>query len=113
MAASETLKRCFQVHPADTEAVVLEDAGAGPLALRGSGTGTVHLAEPIALGHKVALAEMAEGQPVVKFGVPIGIAKQPIHAGAWVHLHNCRSRMDGCSSTADLATDAVTDTPND
>jgi altronate dehydratase small subunit len=112
MAASETLKRGFQVHPADTVAVVLEDAGAGPSALLGSRTGTVHLAEPIALGHKVAVAEVAEGQPV-KFGVPIGIATQPIPAAAWVHLHNCRSLMDERSSTADVATGPVTDTPHD
>jgi altronate dehydratase small subunit len=42
--------------------------------------------------------------------VPIGIATTAIEPGAWVHLHNCRSRVDERSSHLDLKTGAALDT---
>lgn len=48
------------------------------------------LAEPVPFGHKVARCAIAQGQAVVKYGVPIGIATCDIQPGAHVHVHNCR-----------------------
>jgi altronate hydrolase len=42
-------------------------------------------------GHKLALADIAAGDTVLKYGQPIGIATQPIAAGEHVHEHNLRS----------------------
>ncbi len=42
----------------------------------------------IAPGHKVALQSIPEGQPVVKYGQPIGLATAAIEPGDHVHLHN-------------------------
>jgi altronate hydrolase len=53
----------------------------------------VEVREPIALGHKVALADIAPGEPVRKYGQIIGFASQPIAAGAWVHVHNVRADL--------------------
>ncbi len=36
-------------------------------------------------GHKVALAAIGEGEPVLRYGIPIGYALKPIAAGSWVH----------------------------
>jgi hypothetical protein len=47
--------------------------------------------ERIPHGHKVALAGIAVGQPVVKYGSPIGLATADIPAGAHVHTHNLAS----------------------
>jgi hypothetical protein len=44
----------------------------------------------IAFGHKVALVPIAAGQPVVKYGQPIGHATSDIRVGEHVHVHNCR-----------------------
>src|SRR5207244_4505309 len=66
--------------------------------------------EPIALGHKIALRDVRKGEPIIKFGVPIGRASHDIHAGQWVHLHNCESSFDERSQTLDLHTGAATDT---
>src|SRR5579863_6278662 len=101
MAPSVPRKRCFQVHPSDTVAVLLEDASQEPVEIFGGQIGTVELGEPIALGHKVAVVDIREGELVIKFGVPIGVADRPITRGAWVHLHNCRSQVDTRSSTLD------------
>jgi altronate hydrolase len=39
-------------------------------------------------GHKVALSEVRLGEPVRKYGQPIGVATQDIHVGDHVHNHN-------------------------
>ena len=48
------------------------------------------LQETIAFGHKAALEPILQGQAIVKYGTPIGIATQDIPKGAHVHIHNCR-----------------------
>ncbi|MDR0345006.1 MAG: UxaA family hydrolase [Nocardiopsaceae bacterium] len=50
---------------------------------------TVRTAIP--LGHKVALADLAENQHVTEYGVAIGLARSDITAGELVHTHNLRS----------------------
>lgn len=40
-------------------------------------------------GHKVAIADIAVGAAVLKFGQIIGYASEPILAGDHVHTHNC------------------------
>lgn len=57
------------------------------------GAAAVEVREPIALGHKVALAEIAPGEPVRKYGQVIGFASRPIPAGAHVHVHNLRADL--------------------
>jgi altronate dehydratase small subunit len=103
--------RCFRVHPADNVATLLDDAQPGPLAILGQASPQPVVAtEPIQLGHKVCLADLAADEPILKYGVPIGRATRPIRRGEWVHLHNCRSSFDERSSTLDLHTGAATDT---
>ena len=43
------------------------------------------LRERVPQGHKVALADIGEGEPVVRYGIAIGHAQKPIAAGSWVH----------------------------
>lgn len=52
---------------------------------------TVRLARPIPLAHKIARHDIAEGDRVLKYGLPIGIAVRDIAAGEHVHIHNIRS----------------------
>jgi altronate hydrolase len=51
----------------------------------------VAVLERIAPGHKIALVPIASGQPIVKYGSPIGVATADIAAGAHVHTHNVAS----------------------
>ncbi len=96
----------FRIHPQDNVATLLGD-GADTVALVGGGE--VLLSEPVAMGHKVALADIAQGDAVVKFGIPIGTASSAIRAGDWVHLHNCASRFDDRSGGFDVVTGAAKD----
>lgn len=51
----------------------------------------VKVRAPIPLGHKVALRNLAEGEKVIEYGVPIGLTRCPVTAGDLVHTHNLRS----------------------
>lgn len=88
------MPRCFVIHPGDNVATLLEDCAPGPVELIGPSAARLSAGEPIALGHKISLRDIARGEEIFKYGVPIGIATETIPAGAWVHTHNCRSRRD-------------------
>jgi altronate dehydratase len=51
----------------------------------------VVVSEPIPSGHKVAIRAIRAGEPVIKYGSPIGLASADIAAGAHVHTHNVAS----------------------
>ncbi|GAC1464978.1 MAG: altronate dehydratase family protein [Isosphaeraceae bacterium] len=57
------------------------------------GDHAVEALEPVALGHKVALVDIAPGEPVRKYGQIIGFASKAIAAGAWVHVHNVKADL--------------------
>ncbi|MCY0879240.1 MAG: UxaA family hydrolase [Firmicutes bacterium] len=56
---------------------------------------TVTVRQAIPLGHKVALAARAPGDPVLKYNEVIGVATAPIQVGDHVHVHNLASRRWG------------------
>ena len=45
-------------------------------------------AEDVEVGHKIALASIASGGTVYRYGEPIIQATEAIAPGAWVHVHN-------------------------
>lgn len=45
----------------------------------------------IPLGHKIALREIKQGEKVIKYGRPIGVATKDIKTGEHVHVHNLKS----------------------
>src|SRR3954452_25307032 len=57
------------------------------------GDRAIEVREPIALGHKVAVADIAQGEPVRKYGQIIGFASRAIPAGTWVHVHNVKADL--------------------
>jgi altronate dehydratase small subunit len=108
------MKRCFQVQTEDNVATLLEDAGPESIALLGFGSNaTVTLLEPVVLGHKVCTRAIAAGELVIKYGVPIGVATQAISVGAWIHLHNCASRVDERSNHLEMPHESGKDTSHE
>lgn len=77
----------LRIHPNDNVAVALRDLAAGE---KVSG---VTVTERIPAGHKLALQPIAVGEPVLKFGYPIGTATRGIHPGEHVHVHNVASAL--------------------
>lgn len=102
--------RAFQIHPSDNVATLIDDAVPGPIRQLGASSSPLVASESIARGHKIAVADIAAGAAVIKFGVRIGHALHPIARGAWVHLHNLASDLDQRSGTLDLHSGAPTDT---
>ncbi|MCE5343459.1 MAG: altronate dehydratase family protein [Eubacteriales bacterium] len=92
------MKKALQIHPADNVAVALIDLAAGE-------TITVDghpcaLISNVPAGHKFALRPIAPGEPVLKYGQPIGTASTAIAAGEHIHTHNLRTLLSGeCSYT--------------
>jgi hypothetical protein len=111
MPSQVSIARCFVVNSNDNVATLLDDGEPGPLQILGSAQcDPIELRESIKLGHKVALKDIPNGQPVTKFGETIGRATRAIARGSWVHLHNVTSEFDERSQTLDVNTGAVTDT---
>jgi altronate hydrolase len=83
-------RTAIQLDPRDNVATALVPLAAGrAVTLEGA---TVKLAADIPRGHKFALRAIAAGEPVIKYGQPIGRATQPIRAGEHVHVHNVASQ---------------------
>ena len=74
--------RTIRVHPNDNVAIVVNPGG---LPAGSEFPDGLVLIEPIPEAHKVALTDIAEGAPILRYGVIIGHAKQPIARGSWVH----------------------------
>ena len=85
------MEQIIRINENDTVAVAVRELAVGEqLVLE---TGTVTVKETIPAGHKVALRDIAQGEPVVKYGYPIGYAKQPVECGTWIHTHNLRTGL--------------------
>ena len=47
--------------------------------------------DDIPIGHKVALADLADGDTVIKYGVDVGRIVAPVKKGGHVHVHNLKT----------------------
>jgi galactarate dehydratase len=74
--------RYIRVHDNDNVAIVVTEEGL-PAGTRFA-DGLV-LVEAVPEAHKVALADLAEGDTIVRYGVKIGYASRTIARGSWVH----------------------------
>ena len=81
------------VNPKDNIAVAIKEIKAGET-VTGIGDLQLQANEDIMRNHKVAVAEVAENEPVLKYGERIGFASKPIRPGDWVHSHNLKWEED-------------------
>ncbi|MCK9357022.1 MAG: UxaA family hydrolase [Dehalococcoidia bacterium] len=89
------MKKAITMDPRDNVATALTEVRAGDEVEVLSTTRAVvqHLRanDSLPLGHKIALADIAAGQNIIKYGAKIGSASVPIHTGDYVHIHNVES----------------------
>ena len=76
-----------QVHPQDTVAILVNEGGLTAGTLFESG---LRLIEDVPEAHKVALIDMPEGMPILRYGSIIGYAASAIAQGSWVHEERMR-----------------------
>ena len=72
----------IRMHPNDNVAIVANTGGLPKGAIFADG---LTLRDQIPQGHKVALVDLAEGAPVLRYNVVIGYAVKLLPAGSWVH----------------------------
>ena len=71
----------IKVHPTDNVAIVVNSGGLP------AGTvfdGGLVLREHVPQGHKVALVDIPQGAPILRYGEVIGYAMKPIPMGSWI-----------------------------
>lgn len=85
--------RLIRISENDNVAVVVNAVRAGaPLEADGV---KVKALQHIPSGHKIAISEIKAGDPIIKYGYPIGTAKENIKPGEWVHVHNIATALSG------------------
>ena len=93
-------KGALRLSERDNVATLLEDAASGtevPVRF-GKETSDVAAVEDIPFGFKVAVADIAKGAAIIKYGEAIGIAARDIKRGEMVHIHN----LEGARGRGDL-----------
>ena len=74
--------RHIRMHAADNVAIVANDGGLPAGTVMADG---LTLVDKVPQGHKVALVDLAQGTPVLRYNTVIGHALKAIPAGSWVH----------------------------
>lgn len=92
-------KIAIRINAADVVAVALQPLSKGTQvvleAMDNVPETTVTLQEDITAGHKFAIRQIKKGEPVIKYGYPIGEATEDIAAGKHVHTHNIHTLLSG------------------
>ena len=83
----------LQINKADTVVVCLRPIDKGETLEIGRQRITVRQDTPA--GHKILLRDTAKGENIIKYGYPIGHAKENLEAGEWVNEHNIGTNLAG------------------
>ena len=87
------MNEAVRITERDMVAVALKPLNAGTVIEAGGIS--VTLREDIPMGHKITLRDIAKGEPVIKYGFPIGEATEDIPAGGHVHTQNLHTLLSG------------------
>jgi len=83
----------IKINPEDSVVVALEPLTKGEtIAVDGH---EITLRQDVPAGHKVLLKAVAEGDDIIKYGYPIGHARQAMAEGDWVNDENLKTNLSG------------------
>ncbi len=85
------MREILKISASDSVAVALVALKAGTV-LDVDGQ-QVALKTDVPAGHKFALKEIKAGEPIIKYGFPIGQAKSDVRMGEHVHVHNLKTLL--------------------
>lgn len=83
----------IKINPADTVVVCLQPKGKGETIEVDGKTITINQDTPA--GHKILITDTEEGRDIIKYGYPIGHARQDLKAGDWVNENNLKTNLAG------------------
>jgi len=67
--------------------------------------------QDIPQGHKIALCNIGEGEPIIRYGVTLGYALNSINKGDWINEHMLKLPIPPALDEMEFATNLVTDLP--
>jgi len=83
----------LRINPADSVVVCLQPKKQGEIiTIDGK---TVVLNQDTPAGHKVLIKDVREGEDIIKYGYPIGHARQDMKTGDWVNENNLKTNLSG------------------
>lgn len=86
----------IKIDPKDSVVVCLQSKKKGDIIEIDGKSITVNQDTPA--GHKILLADTAKGTDIIKYGYPIGHAKEDLKAGDWVNENNLKTNLAGTLS---------------
>ncbi|MDS0282740.1 UxaA family hydrolase [Haloarcula onubensis] len=99
------------VEPSDNVATALRDVAAGETVTVAVGDEerTIDVIDDVGFGHKLAIADIADGETITKYGKSIGNATEDIPAGTFVHVHNVESNYGRGDLADDTEVEAISE----
>jgi len=99
------------VEPEDNVATALRDVEAGETVTVAVGDEerTIDVSDDVGFGHKIAIADIADGETITKYGKSIGNATEDIPAGSFVHVHNVESNYGRGDLAGDTEVEAISE----
>lgn len=83
----------IKINPADTVVVCLRNYSKGEKINIDDKSVTVLQDTP--MGHKILLQDTPKGKNIIKYGYPIGHAKEDLKAGQWINENNLKTNLSG------------------
>ncbi len=83
----------LKINPADSVVVCLQPKKKGDI-IEVDGTSII-ISEDTPAGHKVLIRDVRQGEDIIKYGYPIGHARQDMKAGDWVNENNLKTNLSG------------------
>jgi len=83
-----------RLHENDHVVIALQPFAKGDKLTLESGL-ALALLDEVPKGHKVLTSAVRKGEHVLKFGYSIGVAKEDIEPGSWIHTHNMGTGLKG------------------
>ena len=83
----------LKINPADTVVVCLQPKKKGDV-IEVDGQ-HITLKQDTPAGHKVLIKDVTQGENIIKYGYPIGHARQDLKAGEWVNENNLKTNLSG------------------
>lgn len=90
------MTQILKINPADNVVVAIQPQQKGAqIEVDGQ---VITLLEDVPAGHKIAIRDIAQGENVIKYGFPIGHAREDKKAGAWMNENNIKTNLAGLLS---------------
>ena len=83
----------LKINPADSVVVCLQPKQKGDIITVDDTT--ITLAQDVPAGHKVLIRDVRQGENIIKYGYPIGHARQDLKVGEWVNEDNLHTNLSG------------------